>query len=206
MILGQRLQNIGSFIVYFDANSTLIDMNMNKTLIGNDYENKLKANRLHWINSPTINGFQQNNRNKLNAKQIIQNNQNSKKELIVNIAKAYPKEAKIKHWKRIFKFDANTRILNLTEKYELIEWKTFFKIHFFTVISENVTKHKGKVTLNNRLSLEYNDKVFDVIIKKKSLNCEERKIYRIQRDVLKMTLVSKLVNSTKGTFTIIFKF
>jgi hypothetical protein len=42
MILGERLQNIGSFIVCFDTNSTLIGMNMNKTLIGNDYENKQK--------------------------------------------------------------------------------------------------------------------------------------------------------------------
>jgi hypothetical protein len=62
------------------------------------------------------------------------------------------------------------------------------------------------VILNNRLSLECNDKVFDVIIKKKSLNCEDTKIYRIQSDVLKTTLVSKLVNSMKGTFTIIIKF
>jgi hypothetical protein len=94
MILGQRLQNIESFIVYFGANSTLI--HMNKTLITNDYENKLKANRLHCFNSPTINSFEQNNTNKFNAKQIIQNNQNSNKELIANIAKAFPKEAKIK--------------------------------------------------------------------------------------------------------------
>jgi hypothetical protein len=71
---------------------------------------------------------------------------------------------------------------------------------------ENVTKHKGKVILNNRLSLQYNDKVFDVIIKKMSLNREDRKLYRIQSDVLKMTFVSKLVNSMKGTFTIIFRF
>jgi hypothetical protein len=73
-------------------------------------------------------------------------------------------------------------------------------------MSENVTKHKAKVILNNRLSLEYNDKVFDVIIKKKSLNCEDRKLYRIQSDVLKITLVSKLVNSMKGTFTTVLKF
>ncbi len=161
---------------------------------------------MHWFNSPTINGFQQNNTNKFNAKQIIQNNQNSKKELIANITKAYPKEAKIKCWKRIFKFDANTTILNLKQKYELIECKTFFKIHFFTVMSENETKHKAKVILNNSLSLEYNDKVFNILIKKMSLNCEDRKLYRIQSDVLKMTLVSKLVNSVKGTFTMIFKF
>jgi hypothetical protein len=30
MILGQRLQNIESFIVYFDANSTLTHMNTNR--------------------------------------------------------------------------------------------------------------------------------------------------------------------------------
>jgi hypothetical protein len=161
---------------------------------------------LLWFKSPTINGFQRNNRKKFNAKQIIQKNQNSKKELIANITKAYLKEAKIKRWKRIFKFDANTTILNLKQKYELIECKNFFQNLFLYSYVRNVTKHKAKVILNDRLSLECNDKVFDVLIKKKSLNCKDRKLYRIQSDVLKMTLVSKLVNSGKGTFAIIFKF
>jgi ribosomal protein L16 Arg81 hydroxylase len=48
-------------------------------------------------------------------------------------------------------------------------------------MSENETKHKAKVILNNSLSLEYNDKVFNILTKKKSLNCKDRKLSNTKR-------------------------
>jgi len=110
--------DVGSYIVYIDGEPLLIDPGVgeytSKTFSNNRYEIWTMQSGYH--NLPQINGFDQKD-GKLYASKVINHKSG---QLTLDIAGAYPSEAKVKSWKRTI--TATNANISVKEEFELGEY------------------------------------------------------------------------------------
>ena len=133
--------DVGSFIIYADNEPLLIDVGVGEytaqTFSASRYDIWTMQSQYH--NLPQINGTDERDGQQFAAKVI----EHSNGKLTLDIAGAYPAEAKVKSWQRTL--SASGKAVMITEKYELTEYVKPSNLMFITTTKPEVGV--GKVTL-----------------------------------------------------------
>jgi hypothetical protein len=112
--------DVGNFIVYVDGRPAIIDVGVEeytaKTFSPQRYDIWTMQSAYH--NLPTINGMMQMPGKDFRAEHVSYEASPYEVVFSLDIDKAYPKEAGIKHWKREIRFDRDTWV-QITDDYEL---------------------------------------------------------------------------------------
>lgn len=132
--------DVGSFIVYADGNPLFIDPGVgeytSQTFSKNRYDIWTMQSQYH--NLPQINGTDQHDGKQFAAKVIAKN----KRSLTLNIAGAYPKEAKVKSWLRTATLKGDA--IQVTDKYELTALDSPTRLMLMTTLKPDASQ-KGIV-------------------------------------------------------------
>ena len=137
--------DVGSFLVYADGQPLLIDVGVgeytSQTFSGDRYSIWTMQSAYH--NLPIINGVCQKNGRQYKAKNV----EYSPGRLTMDIAEAYPADAKVQCWKRTVSL--NDARIDVTEDYCLEEYIAPTQINFITIVPPVVKKNK--VALGDRV-------------------------------------------------------
>jgi hypothetical protein len=171
--------DVGNFIVYVDGNPALVDVGVGtytaQTFNADRY--KIWTMQSAWHNLPTINGVQQKNGTNYKAENVSFNSSGKKVNFKLDIANAYPEEAKVKSWVRSLALFRGGKIV-LKENYELKEFKDPFTLSLMTPL--NAQEENGKIILNGigddgkkyGLVIKYNTQGFNVTTEIKLMDDE----------------------------------
>ncbi|WP_185937091.1 heparinase II/III domain-containing protein [Chitinophaga polysaccharea] len=161
--------DVGNFVLYMDGKPALIDVGVGtytkQTFSADRY--RLWFMQSQWHNCPTINGIQQRDGRQFEATAV----QYANNKLSMDIAAAYPAEAQVQSWKRTFTFNPAKTSLQLSEAYQLKEWKEPFLLHFMTCLPAD-TSAPGQILLKGstaNLLLTYDPALFEVIVEKQEV-------------------------------------
>lgn len=115
--------DVGNFIVYYNGEPVLIDVGVGtytaQTFSGGRYGIWTMQSGYH--NLPKINGTDQKDGKQYKARNVSYKNNGKRVSFSLDIARAYPEEAKVESWIRTFRFERNKRI-DITEEYRLKEY------------------------------------------------------------------------------------
>ncbi len=113
--------DVGNFIVFANGKPAIIDVGVenytSKTFSGKRYE--IWTMQSAWHNLPTIGGVMQGAGRQFEATQVKYTADDRAAQLDLEIAKAWPKEAGLRSWKRQLRLDRTTRELTVTDAWEL---------------------------------------------------------------------------------------
>lgn len=167
--------DVGNFILYVDGNPVIIDAGVgeytSKTFSSERYTTwNLQS---QWHNCPAINGVDQKDGRQFEATTVSFNNKGKSVVFQMDISKAYPDEAFVKKWERIFTFNALENELELKESYLLQEWKQASKSYFLTRCKVK-KMNNGTLLFEDHnekylLQLKYNEKLFECNIERKEV-------------------------------------
>lgn len=162
--------DIGNFVLYMDGKPAIIDVGVGtytkQTFSSDRYQ--LWYMQSQWHNCPTVNGVQQQDGRRFQAKAVSYADKGGSKTLSMDIAAAYPPSAAVKTLKRTFTFTPADSRLKLTEDYELQSWKAPYQLHFMTCLPADV-RTPGKVLLqgeNVSLQMTYDDARFEAAVER----------------------------------------
>ena len=158
--------DVGSFIVYYDGQPLLVDAGVGsysaKTFDTKE-RYKIWTMQSGYHNLPTINGVDQKEGRKFEAKDVKYSALKSKASLSMNIANAYPAEAQVDLWNRTVSL-VRSKQIDITENYKLA---SFLKPVIINLLSAyKVTIIKNHVFLSNgtnRFELKYDQKKFNPV-------------------------------------------
>jgi hypothetical protein len=193
--------DVGSFIVYHDGKPLLIDVGVEtytkKTFSRERYEIWTMQSQYH--NLPTINGKMQQNGRHFRAKDAAFVNKPKTVSFSLDIAGAYPEEAKIEYWNRSIVLKRKKGI-EILENYKLTECNEPVVLNYMTVFEPNLLK-PGEVILGKGLgsfSLKYNDNAFTAQIEEIEITDARLapawggKVYRLMLVAKDCSLVGKI--------------
>lgn len=196
--------DIGTFNLYFNNEPIFIDVGVGiytkKTFSADRYTIWTMQSAYH--NLPEINGYQQSFGERYKAKDAIFNNVANTFSL--DISGAYPQEANINSWKRIYKIQ-NKNTLVITDQYDLKNVTSFNKINFLTRGNIEITT-PGIISIrinNENIRLYYEKHKLDGKIEtiqiddEKLANVWGKELFRIsltakdkkQKDIYKYSIV-----------------
>ncbi|MBC9930644.1 heparinase II/III domain-containing protein [Chitinophaga qingshengii] len=166
--------DIGNFVLYVDGKPAIIDVGVGtytkQTFSKDRYQ--LWYMQSQWHNCPTVNGVQQQDGRKFQAKDVVFSEKGNTQMLSMDIAAAYPEAAMVKTLKRTFTFMPADSRLKLTEAYELQYWKAPYQLHFMTCLPAHVDT-PGKIVLDNdpaNLQITYDASRFEATIEKQAID------------------------------------
>ncbi len=150
--------DVGSFILYKDHQPIFIDAGVGtynkKTFSKERYDIWTMQSNYH--NLPQINGFQQVNGAKYKSKNVSFNP--TSKEFKLELAGAYPEEAKIKSWVRTYQL--KDQELHINDKFDIENPQHENNIHF--LVASIPVLEQGKVLLQNGAhAISYDSKLFE---------------------------------------------
>jgi hypothetical protein len=157
--------DVGNFVVYGDGHPVLIDAGAQtytaKTFGGQRYT--LWNNQSAYHNLPDINGVPQQAGKAYTATDVRYNEDKKKATLSLDIAKAYPKTARVISWKRTITLEREKEVA-LEEHYQLSGWSAPITENFLTPLIVDIS-HPGVVTftdtsLHKKYRLHYEDRIF----------------------------------------------
>jgi len=156
--------DVGSLVVYSNGKPMLIDVGVGaytaQTFSSKRYDIWTMQSRYH--NLPTINGIQQKDGSEFKARQI--SFKATKKQVVfsMDIAGAYPKEAKVSRWIRTIKLDRNKKI-ELIEDYNLSSYSDTTTLNLMTACKIDILK-PGLIELSDNtqtLKLGYDSNILE---------------------------------------------
>jgi hypothetical protein len=160
--------DVGNFIVYADGRPVLIDIGVEtysaKTFSDARYDIWTMQSQYH--NLPTINGIQQKDGPSYRAGAVHYNATPKRAELVLDLAKAYPPEARVASWLRTLNLERGRAVI-LKEDYRLTEFREPVRLNLMTSCIADVSV-PGRVILTDssdstrRFLLAYNPAVFTV--------------------------------------------
>lgn len=194
--------DIGTFNLYVQQIPFFIDVGVGtytkKTFSKDRYSIWTMQSSYH--NLPKINGYDQVYGAKYKSNTPVFNEQ--KQEFSLDISKAYPEEAGIREWNRLYRLQQNK--LHIIEKYDIQNPTTHNEINFMTWV-EPVVKKQGEVYLHSdgigvrlkfdktfsvhieqipiedkRLSDVWGEKVFKIVLKSKTLRKKGHHTFEIE--------------------------
>jgi hypothetical protein len=114
--------DVGNFIVYYDGRPVMIDVGVEtysrKTFSSRRYEIWTMQSAYHSL--PTIDGVMQAPGGRFAAKDVSYNATDDHAQLQMDIAGAYPQEAKLRSWVRTIQFNRGANV-SIADKYEVTE-------------------------------------------------------------------------------------
>jgi hypothetical protein len=133
--------DVGNFIVYADGKPILIDAGAQtytaKTFSSERYQ--IWNNQSAYHNLPTINGVNQKEGRNFEATDIKYQSDSNFAQLQMNIARAYPAEAKLNSWMRTITLNRGTNV-EVTENYELNKWTKPIEMNYMTPLNPELIK------------------------------------------------------------------
>jgi hypothetical protein len=160
--------DVGSFILYLDGNPAIIDAGVGeytaKTFSNQRYDIWTMQSAFH--NLPTINGIMQKEGRKFSASGVRYASAPGKVTYSLDIAKAYPEDAKVTSWIRTYSFQRG-KGLEIEDKYQLKSFAAPSTCSFIVAVEPKlVSKETIEIALSTgkKLNLSYRDAAFDVKI------------------------------------------
>ncbi len=160
--------DVGNFIVYADGRPVLIDIGVEtysaKTFSDQRYDIWTMQSQYH--NLPTVNGVQQKDGPQYRAGAVNYHATAKRAELVLDLAKAYPPEAKVASWQRTLNLERGRAVI-LKEAYRLTEFREPVRLNLMTACAADASM-PGRVILTDitdstkRFLLAYNPAVFTV--------------------------------------------
>jgi hypothetical protein len=146
--------DVGNFVVYADGAPVLVDVGVeqytSKTFSDRRYE--IWTMQSAWHNLPAINGLDQGAGADFRSRDVTFAPGRDAVRFSLDIAPAYPKEAKVTRWRREVTLDRKKREVVLAEDYVLGEAREGVRLHFVTPLAPDVST-PGRVVLGGALLL-----------------------------------------------------
>ncbi len=141
--------DVGNFIVYADGRPVLIDVGVGtytaKTFSPERYEIWTMQSAYH--NLPSINGFLQRDGREFHAENVIYRADDTAATFSLDIAKAYPAEARVNSWVRTLTL-VRRKSVELSEKYNLGAFLKPFTLSFMTPLQVDLST-PGQIRLGD---------------------------------------------------------
>jgi hypothetical protein len=141
--------DVGNVIVYAAGRPVLVDAGVeeytSKTFSARRYE--IWTMQSAWHNLPAVNGIDQGAGAEFRARDVAFTSRPDSVRFSLDIAPAYPPEAKVARWRREVNLDRKKREVVLTEDYALGEAREPVKLHFLTPLAADVAT-PGRVVLS----------------------------------------------------------
>jgi len=197
--------DVGNFIVYAGGRPLLIDVGVgtytSKTFSSRRYEIWTMQSDFH--NLPTVNGVMQKEGREFHSRSPRFSSDAGKVEFSVDIAGAYPAEAKVDRWERKLVLDRGKRI-ELVEDYQLKEAVKPLRLNLMTPLKADVSQ-KGTIglsdpTTGSQYGISYDASQFDASIEDIPLTDDRLKSAWGER-LARIVLTAKNLN-TKGNYRI----
>jgi len=156
--------DVGSFIVYYDAKPLLVDAGVgsySSKTFNNNQRYTIWTMQSGYHNLPTINGQDQQDGRQFAARDVKYNANRWKATLTLDIAGAYPEKAQVKSWNRTISLIRNKKV-EITDEYSL---KSLLKptiLNLLTAFDVAITDG-GRVLLSSegkRFELKYDIQKF----------------------------------------------
>ena len=195
--------DVGTFSLWFENTPVLIDAGVGtytRQTFGSE-RYSIWTMRSPYHNLPTINGVEQKFGKTFSAKDIVCNVKG--KTLSIDIANAYPEEAKVKSWVR--KYHLKETSLVIKDKFELQENKEACMINFMLWGEVNIeTKGKVLITVNNKnMELLYDDKQF--IPKLETIELPDSRLSNVWGSQIYRLQLQAKSTSTRGEYEFVIK-
>ncbi|MBQ0073702.1 MAG: heparinase II/III family protein [Prevotella sp.] len=177
--------DVGSFIVYADGEPLFIDPGVgeytSQTFGKNRYDIWTMQSQYH--NLPQINGTDQHNGKQYAAK-VINKGKNS---LTLDIANAYPKEAKVKTWQRTAALKGTS--IQITEQYELQDIISPTRLILITPLKPEVTQ-RGIIKIGSH-TLQYPTTKADIKVENKDISKEPVLLHMWGEQLYRINIILK---------------
>ena len=138
----------GSFWVYSQGLPVLMDMGQEtyqkKSFDAHRYE--IPSTQSAYHNLPTIGGVQQGVGPKWGATDLAYESNDRSAQLAMELAKAYPPEARLKSWRRTVKLDRTSNVIEINDSYFLTEPVSDITLNLMTACTAKESG-KGQLTL-----------------------------------------------------------
>ena len=113
--------DVGNFIVFANGKPAIIDVGVEtysaKTFSAQRYDIWTMQSAFH--NCPTIGGVMQKPGRQYAASEVTHEVDDKVAQLAMNIEQAYPPEAGLKSWRRVFRFDRTQKEIEIRDRYSL---------------------------------------------------------------------------------------
>jgi len=140
--------DVGNVVVYADGMPVLVDVGVeqytSKTFSSRRYE--IWTMQSAWHNLPAVNGLDQGAGAEFRAHQVAFAPGRDAVRFSLDLALAYPKEAKVARWRREVTLDRKKREVVLAEDYVLGEAREPVRLHFVTPLAPDIST-PGRVVL-----------------------------------------------------------
>lgn len=145
-----------------------------------------------YHNLPTINGVEQNFGKEFKATDLKVNA--GKKQLSMNIATAYPAEAKAANWTRTYQL--NEKALVISDKFSLKNAGKVNEIHFMLQSKPEIQKNKIVVEVNGeKMQMTFDSNTFETSIE--SIALDDVRLSRVWGDeIFRLTLRDKKIRQS----------
>jgi hypothetical protein len=141
--------DVGNVIVYADGQPVLVDVGApeytSKTFSPRRYE--IWTMQSQWHTLPAVNGVDQGAGPAFRAKDVVFTPGRDAVRFSLDIAPAYPAEAKVTRWRREVTLDRKKGEVVLAEDYRLGEAREPVRLHFVTPLAPDVST-RGRVVLS----------------------------------------------------------
>jgi Heparinase II/III-like protein len=195
--------DVGDFIVYLNNEPVIIDAGRGnytaKTFSSKRYE--LWFTQSNYHNLPIINGFGQMSGKNYTAQKVKHLTGENEFSLVMDISKAYPKEAGIDFWNRTVKLNRTENKVEISDDYALAKVPNSLQQIFMTVCDVDV-KQAGQIKLiaptKKIITLNYNATDWAVTIDKPSTEGAEYSSFTTKWDnhpIQRIILTSKNLKS-----------
>jgi hypothetical protein len=142
----------GSFWVYSQGLPVLMDMGQEtyqkKSFDAHRYE--IPSTQSAYHNLPTIGGVQQGVGPMFRATDVVYESNDNSAQLAMELAKAYPAEARLKSWRRMVRLDRGRNVVEISDSYVLTEAVPEIVLSLMTVCDVKESG-KGQLTLTSTL-------------------------------------------------------
>jgi hypothetical protein len=200
--------DVGNVIVYGDGEPVLVDVGApeytSKTFSPRRYE--IWTMQSAWHNLPTVNGLDQQSGVAYRARDVLFTPGRDTVRLSLDIAPAYPAEAKIARWRREVTLDRKKREVVLAEDYALGEAREPVRLHFVTPLRADAAT-PGRVLLSGGGApahvLLYDPERFSASVEERAV--DDSRLRPVWGERLARIVLAGRVASTRGAHRIVVR-
>lgn len=147
--------DVGNFIVFANGEPAIIDVGVGtytaKTFSSQRYEIWTMQSAYH--NCPTIGGVMQSPGKKFAASDVAYRQDDTSAELRMNLAHAYPAEAKVESWRRAMRLDRMANRVEVSDEFSLTGPVSEIALTLMTL--SRVERETGALRLENGVRIAY---------------------------------------------------
>jgi hypothetical protein len=203
--------DVGNFVVYYDGSPVIIDVGVEtytaKTFSNDRYSIWTMQSGYH--NLPTINGVMQKDGREYQASDVKFAADDKSVRFSLDIARAYPPEAKVKSWTRAIMLDRGKDVV-VDDRYELGEMVQPFTLSLMTSLYPSF-KDDGVIYLRSEadgkekrsISLHYDKEKFSVSMK--AIDIEDARLRSSWGEKIYRIVLTSSGKGLAGEYTLTFR-